>query len=153
MRLIFTLTMLMFSAVSFADKPEWAGKGKPTDEQKEAHRIAMEAKVDDVESDLDATLEKSEKENNKSKKSEKSEKSEKDKKDKKEKMTRDHEDDVNDDDASDTKKQAGKKADQERKEAGKGSEKGQTKREENSKKWWKFWKNEKLKLIIKSQST
>ena len=36
-------------------------------------------------------------------------------------------------------KQRDKKANQERKEAGKGSETGQKKREEHSKKWWKFW--------------
>lgn len=33
----------------------------------------------------------------------------------------------------------GKKADQERKELGKGSEQGQAQRAEHSRKWWKFW--------------
>ncbi len=33
----------------------------------------------------------------------------------------------------------GKKDGQERKELGKGSEQGQAKRAENSRKWWKFW--------------
>ena len=32
-----------------------------------------------------------------------------------------------------------KRFDAERKEAGKGSETGQQKREEHSRKWWKFW--------------
>jgi hypothetical protein len=32
-----------------------------------------------------------------------------------------------------------KKADQERKELGKGSEQGQASREEHSRKWWRFW--------------
>ena len=36
-------------------------------------------------------------------------------------------------------KQHDKKTEQEMKEAGKGSETGQAKREEKSKKWWKFW--------------
>ena len=36
-------------------------------------------------------------------------------------------------------KQAEKKAAQPRKEEGKGSEQGQAKRAENSRKWWKFW--------------
>ena len=36
-------------------------------------------------------------------------------------------------------KQAEKKMEQERKELGKGSETGQQKREEHSRKWWKFW--------------
>lgn len=37
---------------------------------------------------------------------------------------------------------SGKKADQERKELGKGSEEGQTKRAEKSRKWWKFGSKE-----------
>lgn len=37
------------------------------------------------------------------------------------------------------KKQAENKTNQQRNELGKGSEIGQAKREENSKKWWKFW--------------
>lgn len=44
--------------------------------------------------------------------------------------------------AKETKGQAaleGKKDGQERKELGKGSEQGQAKRAENSRKWWKFW--------------
>lgn len=36
-------------------------------------------------------------------------------------------------------KQREKKQEQERKELGKGSETGQQKREEHSRKWWKFW--------------
>jgi hypothetical protein len=36
-------------------------------------------------------------------------------------------------------KQREKKIEQERKELGKGSETGQQKREEHSRKWWKFW--------------
>lgn len=48
--------------------------------------------------------------------------------------------------ANEAKKQAaleGKKADQERKELGKGSETGQAKRAEHSRKWWKFWSSDK----------
>lgn len=37
----------------------------------------------------------------------------------------------------------GKKDDQVRKEAGKGSETGQAKRAEHSRKWWKFWSSDK----------
>ncbi len=36
-------------------------------------------------------------------------------------------------------KQTAKKADQEQKELDKGSEQGQTSREEHRKKWWQFW--------------
>ena len=39
------LTAVMVSATALADKPEWAGKGgKPTAEQKAAHKDAMNAK-------------------------------------------------------------------------------------------------------------
>ncbi len=37
-------------------------------------------------------------------------------------------------------KQGEKKAEQTRKEEGRGSETGQTQREEHSRKWWQFWK-------------
>lgn len=43
------------------------------------------------------------------------------------------------DDATGLDKQKEKKAEQERKELGKGSEQGQAKRAEHSRKWWKFW--------------
>jgi uncharacterized protein with gpF-like domain len=46
-------------------------------------------------------------------------------------------------DAKALEKQAEKKTEQERKELGKGSEQGQAKRAENSRKWWKFWGGEK----------
>lgn len=39
-------------------------------------------------------------------------------------------------------KQQEKKAGQERKELGKGSEQGQEMREQHSRKWWKFWGND-----------
>ena len=42
-------------------------------------------------------------------------------------------------DAAGLAKQREKKMEQERKELGKGSETGQQKREEHSRKWWKFW--------------
>jgi hypothetical protein len=38
--------MSVFIAPVMADKPEWAGKGKPSAEQKAAHKVAMEAKED-----------------------------------------------------------------------------------------------------------
>ena len=43
------------------------------------------------------------------------------------------------DDAKGLEKQGAKKMEQERKETGKGSEQGQSMREEHSRKWWKFW--------------
>lgn len=113
-KLIGLVVMSLLVMPALAEKPAWAGKGKPTAEQKEMHRAAMEAKGDDMDMDESRLKEKKEK---------------KEKKQKKEK-------------SSDTKgleKQREMKADQEQKELGKGSEKGQKSREENSKKWWKFW--------------
>lgn len=43
------------------------------------------------------------------------------------------------DDAAGLEKQRAKKAEQEMKELDKGSEQGQQQREENRKKWWRFW--------------
>ena len=48
-------------------------------------------------------------------------------------------DDNYDTNASGLAKQRDKKATQEQKELGRGSEKGQAMREEHSQKWWKFW--------------
>jgi len=108
---------LVFVAPVMAEKPEWAGKGKPTEEQKAAHRTAMEAK-DDVESE-DRVKEL------------------KEKKDKKEKNVKKKMDISVDKEG--LEKQKSKKLDQEQKELDKGSAKGKESREENSKKWWKFW--------------
>jgi hypothetical protein len=44
-----------------------------------------------------------------------------------------------DEDSPGLAKQRDKKANQERKELGRGSEQGQQMREEHSRKWWKFW--------------
>lgn len=38
------LLMTIFVTPAVAEKPEWAGKGKPTTEQKAAHKAAMQAK-------------------------------------------------------------------------------------------------------------
>lgn len=42
--LIALVLMSIYVTPVVADKPEWAGKGRPTSEQKEAHKNAMEAK-------------------------------------------------------------------------------------------------------------
>ena len=49
--LIALVLMSIFVVPVMADKPEWAGKGKPTAEQKEAHKAAMEAKEEFDEDD------------------------------------------------------------------------------------------------------
>ena len=51
----------VFVAPAIADKPEWAGKGKPSDEQKAAHQAAMQAK-EDIDDSEDRIKEKEEKE-------------------------------------------------------------------------------------------
>ncbi|MBT4162297.1 MAG: hypothetical protein HOC70_07550 [Gammaproteobacteria bacterium] len=75
MRLLTIFMLFSFSLVALAEKPEWAGNGKPTDEQKAAHRSAMEAKTDDSEEDARERVE----EKLKKEKKEKKEKAEKDK--------------------------------------------------------------------------
>jgi hypothetical protein len=46
---ILLMTLLAcFISPAFAEKPEWAGKGKPSDEQKEAHKAAMKAKGEEA---------------------------------------------------------------------------------------------------------
>ena len=108
--LIVLILLSVFVVPVMADKPEWAGKGKPTDEQKAAHKSAMEAKGDS--DDDDNRL-----------------KEKKEKKDKSSKL-------------KGIEKQSAKKSEQELKELEKGSDKGKASREENRKKWWKFWGNE-----------
>jgi len=108
----------LFIAPVMAEKPEWAGKGKPTEEQKAEHRAEMEAK-DDVESERRV-------------------KELKEKKEKKEKKVKKKEIDASVDKEG-LEKQKSKKLDQEQKELDKGSAKGKEAREENSKKWWNFW--------------
>ena len=107
--LIVLILLTVFVAPVMADKPEWAGNGKPTDEQKAAHKSVMEAKGD---SDDDYRL------NEKKQKKEKKDKSSK---------------------LKGIEKQGAKKSEQEQKEVEKGSDKGQASREENRKKWWKLW--------------
>ena len=108
--LIVLILLSIFVVPVMADKPEWAGKGKPTDEQKAVHKSAMEAKVDS--DDDDDRL------NEKKQKKEKEDKSSK---------------------LKGIDKQSAKKSEQEQKELERGSDKGRASREENRKKWWKLW--------------
>lgn len=111
------LTAVMVSATALADKPEWAGKGgKPTAEQKAAHKDAMNAKQGKGGELEEGKQQKQKKEKNRE------EKHYREKDEAKEKAG----------------KQQSDKAERERKELGKGSEDGQESRE-NSKKWWKIW--------------
>jgi hypothetical protein len=130
MRILIMALGLIFAGTAMADKPEWAGKGKPTEEQKASHRAAMEAKADEMDDDaLDegekrlkkAKLQKSDKEQSAREKLEKS----------------------GDDHGQEAamNKQRMKKAEQERKSESQGSEKGQAQREEKSRAWWRFWED------------
>ena len=111
--LIVLILLTVFVAPVMADKPEWAGQGKPTDEQKVVHKSAMEAKGDS--DDDDGHL------NEKKQKKKKKEKSSK---------------------LKGIEKQSVKKSEQEQKELEGGSDKGKASREENRKKWWKLWGDE-----------
>ena len=64
--LIVLILLSVFVVPVMADKPEWAGNGKPTDEQKAVHKSAMEAKVDS-DDDGDRQKEKKEKKEKSSK--------------------------------------------------------------------------------------
>lgn len=120
MKLAILFVASLMATPVLAEKPEWAGQGKATDEQKELHRAAMEAKGDDLDEDrIKDKGDKVKKEKDKAKK----DKAERSKEDRPKGLD----------------KQREKKSEQERKEVGKGSEQGQQSREESSKKWWKFW--------------
>lgn len=150
------LIALFIATPAMAEKPSWAGQGKPTAEKKDAFKSAAmdkKAEMEDAEGDA--------KEQMKQAKESKEEKSKKDYEEKreeaKEKMEKakkskegkehDHDDDDHEDkikDKGETKlkgleKQKAMKSEQLQNELGKGSEQGQAAREENSKKWWKLW--------------
>lgn len=120
---LFPLILIsLFATPALAEKPEFAGKGKPTEEQLNAHKAAMEAK-EDLDDDGQVKKERI-KAKEKKQKQEMNETGEM--KEGSEKMNA-------------MEKQAAKKSEQNRNELGKGSEQGQESREANSKKWWKFW--------------
>lgn len=123
-KLLPLILISLFATPALAEKPDFAGKGKPTEEQLKTHKAAMEAK-DDLDDDGEMKREKI-----------KQEKKEKIKEQDREQMQEMKE---NSGQTKAMEKQAEKKSEQSRNELGKGSEQGQAAREENSKKWWKFW--------------
>jgi len=114
-KLIAPLFAVVLASPVLADKPEWAGKGKPTAEQKAAHRSAMEA-IEGLDEELEEET-KAVKDKSKNKNKANKERTEK---------------------VKGLEKQKQKKLNQEQKELDKGSEKGRESRE-NRKKWWQFW--------------
>ncbi|PCI07333.1 MAG: hypothetical protein COB77_04900 [Gammaproteobacteria bacterium] len=124
------LVTLLISTPVMAEKPSWAGAGKPTAEQKEAHQ-SITHKKEKIEADYKDAEEKikSAKKSNKEKDLDNDEDEGKNiVKDKAEKK-----------EAKDLDKQKNMKSEQVQKELDKGSEKGQDARETHSKKWWKLW--------------
>ena len=126
MRLIALMTLIMMIGLAYAEKPEWAGKGKPTDEQKAAHRAAMEAKSDEMDDDAGEIRGQAEKKM-------KTAKTEREAKAVKLKNSSESGREAA------MVKQREMKAEQVRKSADKGSDKGQAQRQERSRAWWKFW--------------
>lgn len=136
--MISLLIMGAFIAPALADKPEWAGKGAPSADQKAAHESAMEAKGDY--DDEGEKLKKQKKDYHQD--MDHAEKMKHEKAEQLQKHQHDGEMLKNKEHSGELKgleKQQAKKAEQTQKELGKGSEKGQAAREEHSKKWWKFW--------------
>lgn len=134
------LIALFIATPAMAEKPTIAGQGKPTAEQKDASKSAemdKKAEVEDAEDDAKEQM--------------KQAKESKEEKAKKSKEGKDHDHSHDDDDQEDKikdkseaklkglEKQKAMKSEQMQNELGKGSEQGQAAREENSKKWWKFW--------------
>ncbi len=138
-------SLLLGSGYSFAAKPEWAGKDKPKTDDIEVITEAQTTKQKMNEHmDQQSILIEEEKQKMKKTKKEKSEKYNKEL-EKEHQKVKDGKEDLDENknklknNATGLEKQKIKKANQERKEMGKGSEQGQQMREENSKKWWKFW--------------
>ena len=124
------LVASLFTIAAFAEKPEWSGKGKPSAEQVDMHRAAMEAKEDARES-MDKHKDKHMNADAGRAMHEGKEKAregmDKDMDEGKKKMEK----------VQGLEKQGEKKADQVQKELGRGSEQGQESRK-SQKKWWKF---------------
>lgn len=124
-KLLPLILISLFATPALAEKPDFAGKGKPSEEQLKTHKSAMEAKEDMDDDDGEMKQEKI-----------KQEKKEKIKEQDREQMQEMKE---GAEQKKGMEKQDAKKPEQNRNELGKGSEQGQAAREENSKKWWKFW--------------
>lgn len=142
-RIIALSSIIAFaSPMALAEKPQWAGKGKPDLEEIKTRADVDKAQLEleGQEEDLKQLIEEKKNKANKAK-------SKKDKNKLKRELEEleDQQDDLEEykqklkNKKSGLEKQKEKKAYQVQNELGKGSEKGQAQREENSKKWWKFW--------------
>ena len=138
MQMLLMISLLVSSALVFADKPEWAGKGKPTDEQKAAHKAAMQAKAVESDDDAEDKVEKAREKIQEAKEHE--EGNAKHDKAKKKSKKKDDKDEMDQQDSDGDLLEEGKKQKslEDQKELDKGSEKGQEARADR-KKWWQFW--------------
>ncbi|ASP47569.1 hypothetical protein [Cognaticolwellia beringensis] len=130
--IIFTL---LTANVAFAEKPEWAGKGKPTKEQLKAHKASMKAKesVENEHEKMAGDFEKDkEKAKNKTKDKVKKDKNKQDKI-KKEKAIKKQK--VNKNETEALKNNADKSAAKEKVDTDKSSEQAK----EVRKKWWQIF--------------
>ncbi len=130
LRVIVSVSMVMLMSVAWAEKPEWAGKGKPSAEQKEAHKAAMKAKRSEQELEGGDDSEEDDKPEKAKKEKMKKRKDKIDAERRAKPGLTERGEDVSDE------------AERERKETGKGSDQGQQSRQEHSRKWWQFWKEE-----------
>jgi len=123
-----SLACVLFSFGSLAAKPESAGQGNQKAEQMKQKSTSNNASraVEKTEEEFELIIEPNEQQVTHSKNDEKV----------KLDSPKNSQQDLT---QPGLKKQAENKANQQRNELGKGSEMGQAKREENSKKWWKFW--------------
>lgn len=130
--------MLFIATPVLAEKPSWAGGGKPTAEQKEAHKSLQNVKdkMEDEREDYAGKMKSVEDEHEANK--DKMKKAKKSKGDKVKQEVAEKEMAM-EKEAKGLEKQTTMKAEQERKELDKGSDAGREARETHSKKWWKFW--------------
>ncbi|WP_193162850.1 hypothetical protein [Microbulbifer hainanensis] len=134
------------AAPALAQKPDTTDKGKPSQEQMEAHHKMMEANSDGKNAMMEehgkmAAMKHTEAEAHGQQHAEMVDADAEDKMMKEEKMRMKEEKMRMKDEHKGMEKQREKKAEQEQKELDKGSEQGQAAREEHSKKWWQFWKS------------
>lgn len=115
-----TVLVLGISAPAIAEKPEWAGKGKPTREQVEEHREKMKSKSGDYRKGYDDDRERMTEDYKKSKEDKNKEKMKQEKKDKEQRL-KDKAKKSNDDDDSYE------------------GEHQREKSENKGRKWWQLW--------------
>ena len=141
--LITIILALTFASPALAEKPTWAGKGKPTEAMKAARSEAMESK-EGLEQAIDEKKEKMNKGHmhTEEEKAQMAQERHIHTKEDMEMMDNETSEDDMDDKLKGLEKQKAKKAEQMRNELGKGSEQGQAAREQHNKKWWKFWGDE-----------